>query len=331
MIRSPLPQRASMRLGPVRLEPVYVERAWGGLELLRKLHPDLPQSQIGESWDISSYPGADCIVRSGPFFGEPLSVLLRSHGVDILGRKWTGFNDFPLLLKFLAPLRDLALQVHPADEYARRFEYQNGKTECWFIMDCDDEAYVWLGLKNVRDKEHLARIIHAGEIAAHTRKIPVRRGDVVFVPAGMVHGLGKACLAFEIQQNSDVTYRLDDFGMGVDTPEDRVEHCRKGIDVIDLEANLMEPGVSANWDGVDGHLDFSPYFGLDHIVVDGRDKALPCDGFCRGLTVLSGHGEMRTREDVFPLTVGESWLLPCSLKGIVVRGALTVLSSRFPA
>lgn len=320
--RTPLP--------PICLAPVYVTRPWGGLASLRKLHPDMPEGLVGESWDISSYPDADCVMKTGPGAGKPLSVLLRERGEDILGRAWTGYNDFPLLLKFLAPCKDLSLQVHPADEYARRVEGQNGKTECWYILDCGEDAYVWLGLRDVKDREHLGRILRAGELPAHTRRVPVRRGDVIFVPSGMVHGLGKGCLTFEVQQNSDVTYRLEDFGLRRDTPEQKAEHCRKGLDVIDLEANLAGPGVAANWNGADGFLDFPPYFGLGHAVLNNEEKPLPGDGFCRGLTILSGSGELRAGGEISPLTAGESWLLPRSLEGVAARGTMTFLVSRFP-
>ncbi|MDL2272668.1 class I mannose-6-phosphate isomerase [Desulfovibrio sp. OttesenSCG-928-I05] len=249
-------------LPPILLSPVYVTRAWGGLPLLRDLHPDAPEGLVGESWDISCYPSADCVMRSGPRAGEALSALLRESGEAILGREWTGFNDFPLLHKFLAPLRDLPLQVHPADDYALRVEGQNGKTECWYILDCEPDAAVWLGLEGVRDREELAAIVRRGEIARHARRVPVRRGDVVYIPSGMVHGLGTGCLAYEVQQNSDVTYRLDDFGLGIDGPEARAEHLRKGLDVIDFEANVAAPGIAANWDDGDGWLDCSPFFGL---------------------------------------------------------------------
>lgn len=320
----------STSLSPILLSPVYVTRAWGGLSLLRGLHPDTPEGLVGESWDISCYPGADCVMRSGPRAGEVLSVLLREAGEEILGRQWKGFNDFPLLHKFLAPLRDLPLQVHPADEYALRVEGQNGKTECWYILDCEADASVWLGLEGVRDREELGEIARRSDIARYARRVPVRKGDVVYIPSGMVHGLGRGCLAYEVQQNSDVTYRLDDFGLGIDSAEARAEHLRKGLDVIDYEANLAGPGIAANWDGVDGWLDFSPFFGLGHMMLRGEEKPLPAHGFCRGVTIVEGRGEMRADGKIFPLAAGESWLVPQTLETVVLRGTLRALFSRFP-
>ena len=237
-------------------------RAWGGLERLRGYQPTAPEHErIGESWDIASYPGADCRMLNGPMAGLPLSDLLARDGKAVLGRPWRGFNDFPLLHKYLAPVRDLPLQVHPGDAYARRVEGQNGKAECWVILDCAPDASILLGLDNVDNAEHLRRIVAAGTLARHARRVPVRNGDVVPIPAGIVHSLGHGVLAYEVQQNSDVTYRLDDFGLGIDSPEERQLHLRRALDVIDLPANLAPTPPFANWmRPATGVLDFAPHF-----------------------------------------------------------------------
>ncbi len=320
-----------MNLCPLLLETIYVPRAWGGLELLRSFHPDMPAGKIGESWDIASYPTADCRMLSGPMKGLPLSALLAEQGRQVLGRPWKSFNDFPLLLKFLAPLRDLPLQAHPADEYARRVEGQNGKTECWLILDCRPGAELWLGLKNVRDKAHLAEIFAAGTLQAHTQRVPVRTGDVFFVPAGIVHGLGANILVYEVQQNSDVTYRLDDFGLNLDTPEARKVHLDRALEVIDLEANLAPAGAAASWGNGDGTADFSPYFGFELKTLGaGVEWNVPKTGLCRGLTILDGNGRIRSGEFQSPLAKGQSWLIPAALPEVFLQGPVKGLVTFFP-
>ena len=323
-----------MKLKPILLQPVFVARKWGDPALLLDFHPGIPletspAGAVGESWDISSYPGADCVMVTGPMPGRPLSDLLAVEGKTVLGREWKGFNDFPVLQKFLAPRVDLPLQVHPGDEYARRVEGQNGKTECWYILDCPDDAFIWLGLRNVSSKTDFERVLGEGLLMQSMHKVRVRPGDVVYIPSGLLHGLGKGCVAYEVQQNSDVTYRLDDFGLGVDSVEERREHVRKALDVIDFSANCMPMKVAANWLDDDGFLDFPPYFGIGSIrcVEEGT---LPRGGFCRGLTIISGSGELLAGGERLAVGRGQSWLLPAALKDVALRGTFHAIYTLFP-
>lgn len=320
-----------MFLEPILLESVYVERPWGGLPLLASFHPHLPSAKVGESWDISSYPTADCRILNGEMTGEPLSILLSLYGNETLGRPWDSYNDFPLLIKFLAPVRDLALQVHPADIYAHKHEGQNGKTECWLVLAAEPGAMLWLGLKDVASLAQLDAVMQNGNLPAHVQRVEAKEGDVFFIPAGLVHGLGKGILAYEVQQNSDVTYRLDDFGMGMDTPEVRKEHQHKGLEVIDLTANLATQGPAARWGSGDGKVNFAPYFGfeLKTIAVDTVWN-LPHPGVCKGLTVLEGGGSLHYQQNRYALQKGQPWLLPAIARELSISGPAKVLITFFP-
>jgi mannose-6-phosphate isomerase len=322
----------AVAIAPLLLEPVHVARAWGGLGRLRGYQPTVPEhGHIGETWDIASYPSADCRMLSGPMAGLPLSDLLARDGKAVLGHPWRGFNDFPLLHKYLAPVRDLPLQVHPGDAYARRVEGQNGKAECWVVLDCAPDAAILLGLDGVANAGHLRRLVAAGSLARHARRIPVRNGDVVPIAPGILHSLGQGVLAYEVQQNSDVTYRLDDFGLGIDSPEERQLHLRRALDVIDLPANLAPTAAFDNWCDREGQLDFAPHFRLAAVrVAAGRPRALPDEGRCRGLVVLDGEGTITGATGAQPLRKGQSWLLPAGDGPLVVEGDLRLLVSVFP-
>jgi mannose-6-phosphate isomerase len=322
----------AVALAPLLLEPVHVDRAWGGLARLRDYQPTVPEGRcIGETWDIASYPTADCRMRNGPMAGLPLSELLARDGEAVLGRPWRGFNDFPLLHKYLAPVRDLPLQVHPDDAYARRVEGQNGKAECWVVLDCAPGAGVFLGLDGVEDMEHLRRLAAAGALARHARRVRVRNGDVVPIPAGTVHSLGGNVFAYEVQQNSDVTYRIDDFGLGIDPPDVKRLHLRRALDVIDLPANLAPTPAFANWCDQEGQLDFAPHFRLAALhVVAGRPRPLPDEGRCRGLVVLDGRGTITGSAGIQSLSKGQSWLLAATSGTLAVEGDLRLLLSVFP-
>jgi mannose-6-phosphate isomerase len=317
---------------PLLLEPVSVVRAWGGLALLRDWQPGLHGgSRTGESWDIACHPVADCRMLTGPLAGASLSQLLARHGEAVLGWRWRGWNDFPLLHKYLAPLHDLPLQVHPDDDYALRVEGSNGKAECWVVLDCAPGASVLLGLDGVTSGAHLRELVGAGELARHARRLPVRIGDVVPIPPGIVHSLGAGVLAYEVQQNSDVTYRIDDFGLGIDTPETRQAHLARALDVVDLPANLAAPRRFDNWSDGEGALDFAPRFGLAAIrVAAGRERPLPAAGRCRGLAVLEGTGFLAGPAGTHELQRGQGWLLPAASGPLRVAGELRLLLSTFP-
>jgi len=317
---------------PLLLEPVPVVRAWGGLALLRDWQPGTPAgSGIGESWDIACRPGADCRMLTGPLAGAPLSQLLERHGEAVLGWRWRDCNDFPLLHKYLAPLSDLPLQVHPGDDYALRVEGGCGKAECWVVLDCAPGASVLLGLEGVESDSHLRELVGAGLLARHARRLPVKVGDVVPIPAGIVHSLGAGVLAYEVQQNSDVTYRIDDFGLGIDTPEARQVHLARALDVIDLPANLAAPRRFDNWSDGEGALDFGPRFGLAAIrVASARARLLPGAGRCRGLAVLDGRGWLAGPAGTHELHRGQGWLLPAASGPLRVAGTLRLLLSTFP-
>ena len=319
---------------PLLLEPVPVVRAWGGLALLRDYQPAVREGErIGESWDIACHPGADCRMLTGPMAGAPLSQMLARHGEAVLGWRWGSCDDFPLLHKYLAPLHDLPLQVHPGDDYAWRVEGQSGKAECWVVLDCAPGATVFLGLDGVAGNAHLRELVAAGELARHARRVPVKNGDVVPIPAGTVHSLGAGVLAYEVQQNSDVTYRIDDFGLGIDSPQARQTHLARALDVIDLTANLAAPRRFDNWGYGEGALDFAPRFGLDAIrVAAGRERPVPGTGRCRGLAVLDGQGSLAGPAGEHELRKGQGWLLPAASGPLYRRGravAAAVDLSRF--
>lgn len=317
---------------PLLLEPVPVVRAWGGLALLRDWQPGLHGGvRIGESWDIACHAVADCRMLTGPLAGAPLSQLLARHGEAVLGWRWRDCNDFPLLHKYLAPLSDLPLQVHPDDDYALRVEGSNGKAECWVILDCAPGASVLLGLDGVADRAHLRELVAAGELARHARRLPVKVGDVVPIPAGIVHSLGAGVLAYEVQQNSDVTYRIDDFGLGIDTPEARRVHLARALDVIDLPGNLATPRRFDNWSDGEGALDLAPRFALAALrVAAGEERPLPGSGRCRGLAVLDGRGSLTGPAGTHELHRGQGWLLPAASGPLCVTGELRLLLSTFP-
>ena len=233
-----------MSIEPLLCEPQYMERIWGGRALRRLLDRDLPgDALIGESWEVSDVPG------SPTQFANPSAGTLRqtasAHGDALLGSTGYPLSDgsrrFPLLVKYLDADDLLSVQVHPGDDYAARNEGGSpGKSEMWIVIHAEPGAEIIAGLSPGVDRDAFAAAIRDGEVSEALRRVPVWTGDTVLMPAGRIHALGAGLVVLEIQQTSDVTYRLHDWGrLGADG-HPRELHVEKGLEVIDF-ADRAEP------------------------------------------------------------------------------------------
>jgi mannose-6-phosphate isomerase len=234
-------------LEPFLCSPIYQERIWGGrrLEILlgRELPPSLP---IGESWEISSVPGAPSEVEEQN--GRTLEDLLRDQPVDLLGpslaRSGANQPDFPLLVKYLDANDQLSVQVHPNDEYAGKHENGSpGKSEMWLVLHADPGAEIVAGVNPEVDRGTFADALRTGNISETLKRRSVKTGDVVLMPAGRLHALGAGMVVLEIQQTSDVTYRLHDWNRVDASGALRELHTERGLEVIDFD-DRNEPVVS---------------------------------------------------------------------------------------
>lgn len=250
---------ASCTLGLLRFRPVLSEKIWGGRRLEEVFGRELPAGKrIGESWEVSGLREALTPVAEGPFLGADLYRLAAARGEEVFGPPLEARcrEDFPLLMKFLDASDVLSVQVHPADEYARSKGYPNGKSEAWVVVAADPGAFVYRGFEAGVGADEFRKALDANEpeaVARCLRKVEARAGDVIDLPAGTVHAIGKGLLLCEIQQSSDVTYRIHDWG-------------RVGFDGKPRELHLGEA-----WDV----MDFGDT-GAD--TVDGRDAEAPADG-----------------------------------------------------
>ncbi len=221
------------------LNPVFKQMVWGGDRLGREWPYEIPGDNTGECWAVSAHPNGDCTVREGVYMGETLSALWEKHPA-LFGN--TGLDRFPLLIKLIDAKADLSIQVHPNDAYAKEHENGSlGKTECWYILDCDEDSHLVIG-HNAKDKAELADMIHSGRWNGLIREIPVRKGDFIYIDPGTVHAIKGGIMILETQQNSDITYRVYDYDRTVDG-KPRTLHIDKSIDVITVPARNVEESV----------------------------------------------------------------------------------------
>src|SRR5215472_12328728 len=229
-------------LYPLSFYPIFKERVWGGRKLQQLYGKPLPPGKpIGESWEISDRPGDVSVIANGPFAGKDLHWLMENYAAEILGgAKPTTEGRFPLLCKILDAREKLSLQVHPPASRAKELKGEP-KTEMWYIADATPGASLYVGLKHGVTRAQFEKKIADGSVADCFHRIPVKAGDTMFLPSGRVHAIGDGLVIFEIQQNSDTTYRVFDWNrVGLDG-KPRELHVSESLASIDF--NDFEPGL----------------------------------------------------------------------------------------
>ncbi|MEA2062207.1 MAG: type I phosphomannose isomerase catalytic subunit [Gemmatimonadota bacterium] len=230
---------SSQPLYPMLLAPIFKDKIWGGRLMEKKLNKKLPPDElIGESWELSDYRTDITHVENGPLAGMSLDTLFSERALELIGRTPVAGEgeNFPLLTKFIDSNLLLSLQVHPPDSYALAHDRENGKTECWYVVHAEPGATVMRGLEPGTTPGDFRKGLDTGRgIEEMVRRFEVSSGDFIFMPTGVVHAICEGTIILEIEQNSDMTYRLYDWGrMGADG-KPRPTHIEKGMDVIDFE------------------------------------------------------------------------------------------------
>lgn len=221
------------------LNPVFKQMIWGGDRLGKDWGYEIPGNDTGECWAVSAHPNGDCTIKEGIYAGKTLSELWETHP-ELFGS--TGLDRFPLLVKIIDAKTDLSIQVHPDDTYAKENENGSlGKTECWYVLDCDEDSSLVIG-HNARTKEELSDMIQHGDWGKLIREIPVKKGDFIQIDPGTVHAIKGGLMILETQQNSDITYRVYDYDR-LTNGKPRELHIDKSIDVITVPAKLVEESV----------------------------------------------------------------------------------------
>ena len=314
-------------LYPFTFTPHFKERVWGGRNLERLYGKPLPTGQvIGESWEITDRPEGVSVIANGPLAGKTLRWLMEQHAAELLGADRAGVKTFPLLVKILDAQDKLSLQVHPPAAKARELQGEP-KTEMWYITDATPAADLFVGLKRGVMRTDFEKKVADGTVAECFHHIPVKAGDVMFLPSGRVHAIGAGNVIFEIQQNSDTTYRVFDWNrVGLDgKPRDL--HVAQSLASIDF--NDFEPSLAK------GEYSRSEVFATRYLVDDSLFRAnswrvkrgqrfhvsnkLPqIFGILHGRLVLSANGVEVT------VSPGQFCLVPASLERIAVQAETMV-------
>jgi mannose-6-phosphate isomerase len=309
-------------LYPLTFQPTFKERVWGGRELERLYGKKLPPGAvIGESWEISDRPGDVSVITNGPLAGKDLRWLMTHHAAEVLGNaKPAAAGRFPLLCKILDARDKLSLQVHPPANKAVELGGEP-KTEMWYVADAAPGASLYVGLKRGVTRAEFEKKIADGSVAECFHRIPVRAGDTMFLPSGRVHAIGAGLVIFEIQQNSDSTYRVFDWhrvGLDGKPRELHVGQSLACIDFDDFEPKLVEikPTLIADATYKMRNLVQDPLFIVHEMTVATSKFILMKGGTTRIIAVVKGavkvhHAGCESPVEMFP---GKFCLLPASLK-----------------
>lgn len=318
-------------LYPLTFQPIFKERVWGGRELARLFGKALPPgAPIGESWEISDRPGDVSVVANGPFAGKDLRWLMENHAREILGdAKPAAAGRFPLLCKILDAREKLSLQVHPPANKAAELGGEP-KTEMWFIAAAAPKAELYVGLKRGVTRADFEKKISDGSVADCFHRVPVRAGDAMFLPSGRVHAIGAGLVIFEIQQNSDTTYRVFDWNrVGLDG-QPRELHVAQSLASIDF--NDFEPGRVETKFVTDGKIHKrllvnDPLFNVEAWKLNPAGRGPLAPKKLQIVAVTAGQAEIKSGEMAVNLSAGQFCLVPAGLEQaeISAKSAATLL------
>ncbi len=311
-------------LYPLTFQPIFKERVWGGRKLESLYQKELPPGvPIGESWEISDRPGDVSVIANGPLAGQDLHWLVQRHPVELLGPASPPPERFPLLIKILDAREKLSLQVHPPAAKAAALGGEP-KTELWYVADAAPGAELYVGLKRGVTREQFERSIQAGTVAGCFHRVRVEPGDAMFLPSGRVHALGAGLVIFEIQQNSDTTYRVFDWNrVGLDG-KPRALHIPQSLASIefnDFEPPLLRGDFAGSGPAKVRPLVRDPLFTVEAWRMEAGARAPLAPNRMQILGVLAGQLQVRGGPEDVALSAGRFCLVPASLGQVTLRAA----------
>jgi mannose-6-phosphate isomerase len=314
-------------LYPLLFHPIFMQRVWGGRNIERLYGKDLPPNvPIGESWEISDRPEAVSIVANGPFAGKSLRWLMEHHAGELLGPARAQAAAFPLLVKILDAQEKLSLQVHPPADQAKALGGEP-KTEMWYIAEAAPTADLFVGLKRGVTRAGFEQKVRDGSVAECFHHVPVKSGDVMFLPSGRVHAIGSGNVIFEIQQNSDTTYRVFDWNrVGLDgRPRDlHVEQSLASIDFNDFEPALVKSDYSRNETLAVRYLVEDPLFRANAWQVKRGQRFHVSNRLPQIFGVVQGRLTLTGQQVEVALKAGDFCLVPASVERVTIHAQTQV-------
>ena len=314
----------------MKIQPAFKDYLWGGTRLKTEWGKKTDLAKVAESWELSCHPDGLSTVENGPAAGQTLAAFLAQAGPEALGTNCAAFDRFPVLIKLIDAKQNLSVQVHPNNDYAMRVEGEPGKTEMWYVVDCEPGAQLIYGFDHEISKEEFAQRIQNQTLLEVVHAVPVHKGDVFFIESGTLHGIGAGTLIAEIQQNSNTTYRVYDYGRVGTDGKPRTLHIDKALDVTH-RGPARYPVTQGSPEACDGYADrllaSCSYFTVHALDIYGEAHfAADRDSFHSLLcTECTGTLTVSCAENSVTMRRGDSVFLPAGLGDYTVTGVGRVL------
>lgn len=321
---------------PLLLRPSGKDYLWGGSRLNDDFEKNIDLIPLAETWECSTHPDGPSYVVGGAFEGQELAEVLKTHP-EYLGERHKGENTLPILIKFIDAKKDLSVQVHPTDAYAQEYENEQlGKTEMWYVLDAGRDAKLVYGLKKGCTKEEIRKAIADGTVMKYLQKVPIHKDDLFFIQAGTIHAIGAGALVAEIQENSNLTYRLYDYDRIGKDGKKRELHIDKALDVANLHSSA-EPKqplrVLKYRQGVASELlTRCKYFEVYRMIVNTERRQTVhyrADELAfRVLLCVNGCGTISYEDGTIPFYKGDCVFVPADSVTLTIHGQAQFLDVR---
>ena len=307
-------------MNPMLLSPAFKDYLWGGTRLKEEFGKKSDLDIVAESWELSTHKDGQSVVASGEFAGMTLGEFVEKNP-SVLGENCKKFEFFPILIKFIDAKDNLSIQVHPDDEYALKNTGGYGKTEMWYILDCEEGASLYYGFKEEITKEQFKASIEDNTLLDYLNKVEVKKGDVYFIEAGTVHAIGKGIVICEIQQNSNTTYRVYDYDRRDAQGNARELHVEKA-----LEVSVTKPPVEYKQEN-ENLLAKCKYFTVEKADVDGEMEFAIDETSFKSVIVTDGEGTLTLGDCEMQIKKGDSIFIPAQNGKFSVKGNCNIIIS----
>lgn len=314
---------------PMKLVPVLKDYIWGGTKLKTSFNKKTELPRVAESWELSCHKDGESMIANGPQQGLTLSQYIKGAGNSVLGTACESFDRFPMLVKLIDAADNLSVQVHPDDPFALVHEGEYGKTEMWYVIDCEENARLFYGFNRNISKKEFREKIESQTILEVLRSVAVKKGDVFFIRAGTIHAIGKGIVLAEVQENSNSTYRVYDYGrMGADG-NPRELQIEKALDVTILEPSITDKKVYASnvFEGYTStRLEDCKYFTVDLLDVCGHASFFADEKSFQTLVCMDGELNLYFNDIILNITKGETVFIPAMIGSYILAGKGQMLS-----
>ncbi len=306
----------------LKLKPSCKNYLWGGHRLAEEYGIEYEEDILAEAWELSCHPDGPSYIVNGKYAGKTLEEFIEAEGKDVLGSHCRRFRDFPILIKFIDAKQNLSIQVHPNNRYALKNEGQYGKTEMWYIMDAKPGAFLYYGFKTEVSKEEFAKRIEEDSLLEVLNAVPVQKGDVLFIESGTIHAIGEGILIAEIQQNSNVTYRVYDYGRVGKDGKKRDLHIEKALAVTNRVPIVKDKSSYP-------HVADCDYFTVDKLNLDGtfmkKMEGSVSETSFASILFLDGQGTITNNGETLSFKKGESFFLAAGSGNYTIEGSCDAL------